>query len=393
MLHQACSISPPRLVLPDSIDTIDELEPYLQRAVEEAKPPGISVAVVNNEGTLYSKSFGYADPLLKKMATADTVYQWWSLTKLFTAVAVMQLQEDGLIDISDPVAQHLPYFKVKNGDGSSQSLTIEQLLSHSSGLGDIGISILGWIHYEDDPHISQTTLLKRELPNYDELKTSPGEEGRYSNLGYLVLAGLIEEVSGRSYETYIIEEILLPLGMVSTNFIYTHSMAPVEAMGSHPRDLFSFIASFLIDMDRAVKERSNSILWFNRVYSDQKGATGLIGSANDITKFMRAILNKGELDGVRILSEESIEQMQRPIIAISDSPIPSDEEFKFALSWFVGAENGERVLSHGGGGMAFVTMLKLFPDSGIGIVVIANSTYLGRDMGSGIVDLIGELEF
>ncbi len=389
----ACAFSPPTLKLPRSIDSVGEIEPYLARAVEVNQPPAITLAVLNSKKTLYSQSFGYTDIAAQKRASSKTVYQWWSLTKLFTAVAVMQLQERGLINIDDPVSKHLPYFRVRNLEDENQPITIRQLLSHSSGLGDVGMAILGWIHYEGDPHFSQTELLKRKLPDYNKLSVQPGEEGRYSNIGYLVLAGLIEEVSGKAYETYIIENILVPLKMEHTNFIYTDSMKTFEATGSHPRDILSYIAGLYVDMDKAVLDHSGGLLWFNRLYSDQKGATGLIGSAEDMTKFMRLMLNKGSLDGKRILSQESIEQMQQPIISVSEGLPAGLGNFDFGLSWFIGVSMGERILAHGGGGMAFVTMLRLYPDRDVGIIVFANSTYLGTTMGNEIVDLLGSVNW
>jgi len=391
--NSGCAIFPPQLELPDIINAINEIEPYLQKAVEKEQPPSITLAVVKGGVTQYSKSFGYADVPVKKKATDQTIYQWWSLTKLFTAVAILQLQEKGLINIDDPVSKHLSFFKVRNLKDENQPITIRQLLSHSSGLGDIGMSILGWIHYEGDPHINQTDFLKQKLPEYNELDIQPGREGRYSNFGYLVLAGLIEEVSGKSYESYIIENILKPLKMEHTNFIYTKSMKPFEASGSHPKDIVSYIVPFFIDTDKAIREESNGLLWFNRVYSDQKGATGLMGSAVDMVRFMKAILNNGKLDGVQILSQSSIEKMQQPIISVNESPAPDTNNFSFGLGWFIGDSNGEITLTHGGAGMAFVTMLRLYPEKNLGVVVFANSTYLGRSMGNDIVNLVGDIKW
>lgn len=392
LLH-SCAYLPPQLELPVKIEVIEELEPYLESAVADLQPPAISIGVVQGGVTRYANSFGTIDANATKRATKETVYQWWSLTKLFTAVAVLQLQEKGLININDPVNSHVRYFQVRNLQDSDQPITIRQLLSHSSGLGDVGISILGWIHFEGDPSFSQTEFLQQKLPEYNKLVVQPGEEGRYSNFGFLVLAGLIEEVSNISYEEYITTNILIPLGMEHTGFTYTEKMAPFEATGSHPRDLLSYVVPFYLDMDRAISEESNGILWFNRVYSDQKGATGLIGSTADMMKFMKALLNHGSLNGNRILTPASIAEMQKPVISVSESSAPDNEEFDFGLAWFIGQSDGERTLSHGGGGMAFVTMLKLYPERDLGVVVFSNSTYLGRFMGSNITKLIGSIDW
>jgi len=384
---------PPRLTLPKHIDTVNEIEPYLEQAVSKKSPPSIVLTVVGKDTTLYSKSFGYADSAQKIEVTDQTVYQWWSLTKLFTAIAILQLEEKGLLSIDDPVSNYLPFFKVSNLSDQTKPITIKQLLSHSSGLGDIGIPILGWIHFEDSPHISQTELLQQKFPRYSKLATQPGEEGNYSNLGYVVLAGIIEAVTGKSYESYIIENILEPLRMEHTNFVYTDSMLPFEAVGSHPKDFLSRIVPVYLNTKRAFKEESDGIIWFNRVYSDQKGSTGLIGSAEDMAKFIRAILNKGELDGARILSPSNIERMQTSIIPISSSPAGNSKNLDFGLAWFIDHSTGELTLTHGGAGMAFVTLLRLYPERNLGVVVFTNSTYLGRTMGLDIVNLIGSLKW
>jgi len=385
----ACSFAPPKLDLPDRIGMTADIDPYLLDATKKGFPPSISLAVISGGSVKYSKHFGYYDSSKLNRTTDDTVYQWWSLTKIFTSVAVMQLQEAGLLNINDPVKKHLPFFEVKNLDEGSNPITIKQLLSHSSGLGDIGMSILGWIHFEDDPKVNQTSFVKEKLPDYNKLEIQPGKEGRYSNFGYLVLAGLIESVSGHSYETYIVKNILTPLGMLNTNFVYTKAMGESEATGSHPKDALSYVVPFLIDTDKAIKEELDGRIWFNRVYSDQQGATGLIGSTADMIKFMKALLNNGILNGKRILSERSIAEMQRPIVAVNESPAPNSEGLEFGLGWFIGQSENGKELTHSGAGMGFVTTLKLYPEKGAGVIVFSNSTYLGRSMGHDIVNLVG----
>lgn len=393
VLVGGCAVLPPKLELPKSISSIEQLEPYLQRAVERQQPPGITLGVVGGDATMYVKSFGFADATLGRQATNDTVYQWWSLTKVFTAVAILQLEDKGVLDLDDSVSMHLPFFVARNRAGEIQVVTIRQLLSHSAGLGDIGMSILGWIHYEGDPALSQTELLEEKHAKYSVLEIQPGEEGRYSNFGYILLAGVIEAASGKSYESYVVENILRPLKMEHTDFIYTDSMTQFEATGSHPRDIVSYVVPIYIDTKRAVRESQNGVLWFNRVYSDQKGATGLIGSASDMLRFMRAMLRGGELDGIRILSQEDVARMQLPIVDVARSPAPDSKSLEFGLSWFVSRTDSGISLSHGGSGMAFVALLRLYPERDFGVLVAANSTYLGRSMGSEIIDLVASLQW
>lgn len=383
-----CAVLPPKLELPERATTMSEVEPYLRRAVERGEPPGLSVGVIKGGETVYSGSWGYADGPRGLLTTADTVYQWWSLTKLFTAVAILQLEERAKLRLDDPVSKHLPFL-----EGKIRDVTIRQLLSHGGGVDDIGMSILGWIHFEGDQPKTQTELIREKHAQYSKLVAAPGVEGRYSNFGYILLAGVVESVARVSYESFVTDSILRPLKMEHTGFTYTEAMRPFEAAGTHPRDLISYIVPIYIDTDRAVREKKDGILWFNRVYSDQKGSTGLIGSVSDLLRFMKALLRGGELNGKRILSSANIALMQKAIVEVKESPAPDNEGYSFGLAWFVSRDNGEVALTHGGAGMAFVTSLCLYPERELGIVVIANSTYLGRAMGLDLVDLLGRMRW
>lgn len=332
------------------------------------------------------------------------MHQWWSVTKIFTVVAVLQLAEDGKLGLDDPVTRHLPFATFRGKKGWDSAVTIRRLLGHASGLGDIGMSIIGWIHYDGDPHPNQTELLKAKLAKYDRLKTPPGREGRYSNFGYLMLAAVIEAAAGMPYEDYVRERILKPLGMTRTDFTYTPGMAEDEATGSHPRDAMSLVVPFFVDMDRLVRERKDGILWLNRVYSDQKGATGLIGPIEDLVRFAKMLLNDGVSpeNGARILSPESVALMQTPVAPVAGSRAARSRGSHFGLGWFIRrteSDAGEALtLTHGGAGMGFVAMLQLTRHPGdaandLAVIALANGTWLGKSMGLEIVEKVGALSW
>lgn len=388
----ACAIAPPKFELPEAVQDISDLEPYLKNAVAENQPPSVSIGVIKNNDVVYAKAFGHADALSELEATPDTVYQWWSLTKLFTAVAILQLQERELLSIDDPVAMHLPGFEVRGGHSENKTITIKQLLSHSSGLGDIGMKILGWVHFDEDPRPVQTELFYKHQENYNELENAPGEQGRYSNYGYFTLAALIESVTRQTYEKYIVDNIAIPLGMDSTNFIYTPKMEDNAAKGSHPPDVISKIVPLYLDTDRAIDEKRNGNLWFNNVYSDLKGSSGLIGSVNDLLKFIAIFLPGNENRDSAVLQKDSIRLMMTPVVDVVKSPAPIDN-LQFGLGWFIADDEGVRTYTHGGSGMAFVSMLNIYPDREMATVVMANSTYLGRTMGFDLSQRLGEIDW
>ena len=220
---------------PTSVESIEEFESYVERLVDSGEPPGVSVAVVKDGSLVYQRGFGYADGPNQMEATADTVHHWWSITKMFTTVGILQLAEKDLLDLNDPVSEHLAFFDVEYPQPDSPPITIRHLLTHTSGLPDLGGSdFISLIHYDGDPPYNQTEFLKDILPNYRQLVAEPGTEGRYTNVGTIVLSAVIEAVTGETYEGYIRDNILRPLGMDHTDFVYTEAMRDLEASGSHP---------------------------------------------------------------------------------------------------------------------------------------------------------------
>jgi CubicO group peptidase (beta-lactamase class C family) len=356
-----------------------ELEAYLDRLTSSGNPPGLSVVVVKDSEVVYSKAFGYADGPGSVRATPETIYHWWSMTKIPTAIAIMQLQEQGKMNLDDPVTKYLPWFNVKSQSGGHPSITIRHLLQHSSGLPDTVPAMIGWVHYNDQPY-NQTEIVKKYLPDFNTLKFEPGTQAVYSNFNYMVLGAVIEAVSGQSYESFIEEYILQPLGMSQTGFVYSPVMAEHEAAGTLPVvHLYTPLLPTLLDPKALVRERIGKLLWMNRFYIEATPSTGLIGPAPDVAKLMMMYLNGGELDGQLILQPESI--------SLLTETTPIDGR---GLGWYIGESNGERYLEHMGGGPGFATTMRIYPTSGIGIAILANGTDLNR---AGLADLLKNLNW
>ena len=162
------ALVPKPLKPPQEVSSLAELETYLDDLTghNPDSPPGLSLVVVKDGESVYQKGFGLADGPRNVQATADTVYNQWSMVKPITAVAVLQLHEQGLLDIDDPVADYLPFFEVQYPSESSETITIRHLLNHSSGLRNNVPEILGWIHFDGDPEWNQTELIQAKLPDY-----------------------------------------------------------------------------------------------------------------------------------------------------------------------------------------------------------------------------------
>jgi len=364
---------------PDQVGDVAELESYLNRLVKSGNPPGLSLVVVKDGGIVYNNAFGFADGPGSVKADTDTVYHWWSMTKIPTAVAIMQLRERGKLDLDEPVMEYLPWFDVTYSSDTSPVITIRHLLQHTSGLPDTIPAMIGWVHY-DDATRNQTEIVKEYLPEFKKLKFEPGEKAVYSNLNYMVLGAIIETVADQSYETYITENILEPLDMSQTGFVYTPSMADHEAFGTLPVvHFYTPLLPTLLDTSKLIRQRQGKLLWLNRVYIDATPSTGLIGPSTDVAKFMLAYLNRGSLNGNLLLDPESVS-------TLTETP-PIDGH---GLGWSVGKVNDVRYLEHAGGGPGFATIMRLYPERGMGIAILANGTDLDR---KGLMDLLTKVEW
>ncbi len=364
---------------PEQVDDVAELESYLNRLVASGNPPGLSLVVVKNGRIVYNNAFGFADGPGGVKAETNTVYHWWSMTKIPTAIAVMQLQEQGKLDLDDSVTDYLPWFEVTYPTPTSSGITIRNLLQHTSGLPDTVPAIIGWVHY-DDATRDQTEIVKKYLPAFNKLKFEPGEKAVYSNMNYMVLGAIIEGVSGQSYETYITRNVLEPMGMSQTGFVYTLSMADHEAFGTLPViHIFTPLLPTLLDTSALIRKREGKLLWLNRVYIDPSPSTGLIGPSTDVARLMMAYLNRGSLDGNRLLQPESISSMT------NTGPIDSR-----GLGWLVGRTGNVVFLEHAGGGPGFATIMRLYPEENLGIAILANGTDLDRE---GLMELLTKMEW
>ena len=394
------TLMPKPLKPPETVSSLAELESYLENLAghNPDSPSGLSLAVVKDGEIVYQKGFGMADGPKNIPATADTVYNTFSMVKSMTAAAIFQLQEQGLLNIDDPVADYLPFFEVQYPSESSEIVTIRHLLNHSSGLSNNMPEVIGWIHFDGDPEWNQTELITQKLPDYAELSYEPGSKGVYTNVGYMVLSAVIEAVSGQTYQQYMIDHIFKPLGMDQTSWTYDDALMDKEAAGSSPSvDFQAMMLPLLLDKDQidsVIREKVDGVVWFNRVYMDQKGPTGPISTVTDMVRFVMAFLNEGELDGQRILSEESVAMMTNESHVLpGNTPEAANykeyDQMYHGLGWYV-VKNHDFFIAHGGGGPGFAADMRLYPDRELGMVIIANGTYLPKHE---IFDLVASLDW
>jgi len=365
---------------PQHANNVTELEAYVNTLVEMSKPPGLSLVVVKDGKMVYNKSFGLADGPKGVPATPETVYQWGSMTKMTTAVAIMQLHERGTLNMDDPVTKHLPDFSVQYPSDSSEQITIRHLLNHSSGLGNPP-DILKFLHLEDEPFPSQVELTQRILADNNKLVFEPGMQGTYTNLGYTVLGAVVEAVAGQPHKDYVVENIFRPLKMEHTDFVYRDETRQHAAAGSQPNgSFFSVMLPLMVtDLDPLIRETVDGRMWFERGNADFSGAAGVMSPASDTARFVMAFMNGGELDGARILSPESVAMLTHEgHVESKGGPAAFYKGMVHGLGWWIWPD-GERlrIMHSGDVPLGFSAIMQLFPEERLGIIVQGNEWAYG----------------
>src|SRR2546429_3641049 len=340
-----------------------ELEPKIKEEVQQGRLPGFAIGVVKNGKLIYAKGFGVARLGGNAPVTSKSLFHMASVTKTFVATSVMQLVEKGKIDPDAPLIRYLTYFRLD--DERYKTITIRQLLSHTSGVPDT-------VTYNWDKPEYDAGALERFVRSIADQKLvlAPGEKFAYSNTGYEILGDVIAKVSGESFEDYVQHNILTPLGMKDSTLLVREA---------NPQLLTS---PHVMENNQVVVSK---IFPYNRAHSP---SSTLYSSIEDMSRWAIANLNHGELDGKRILKPETIDSMWRPVVdALS---------MKEGISWFTTEKQGHRLVLHSGGAVGFDSLVVLAPEDGVAIIAMSNfaasdKTYV-NDFVSGAMRIMLGLE-
>jgi CubicO group peptidase (beta-lactamase class C family) len=309
--------------------TEQEMETFLQAHLATGNFIG-SVLVARGDEVLQSGGYGMANLEHDVPNTPQTVFRLASLTKQFTAAAILQLQERGLLDVNDTIARHLPDYP------HGEEITIHQLLNHTSGIPD----------YEYFPDIEgtirQTVSFNDLIATFSNmpLEFAPGSQYKYSNSGYAVLTRIIEESSGQPYAGYLAEHIFRPLGLDSTGYDDSGAILPHRAEGYVLAGEVYRNANF-IDM------------------SNLAGAGGLYSTVLDLYKWDRALYS-GD-----VLGESSREAYFTPTADVG-------EGMGYAYGWGVFEISGRKYTLHGGDMSGFSTFAIRYRDEELYVAVLSN---------------------
>jgi CubicO group peptidase (beta-lactamase class C family) len=286
---------------------------WMQRLVDDGKLPGVSVLVARRGHIVYEGARGMADIGLARPMRRDTIVRIYSMTKPLTSVAIMMLYEEGYFQLDDPISRFLPYFqhmRVFSGGArgkistvpAAREITFRDLLTHTSGLtyGFIASTLVDAEYRANgiDFQTAQTSLGELvERAAALSLLSQPGAEWNYS-IATDVLGHLVAVISGQSFERFLHDRVIQPLGMADTGFFVPQANAARFSANYQPGH-----NGALEQIDGATESR---YLAPRELCS---GGGGLVSTAPDYLRFCQMMLNKGEYEGVRLLGRKTVELM------------------------------------------------------------------------------------
>lgn len=343
-------------------------EAYTLGLVREHKTPGLVVMAAQNGVVTYARGFGYADVERGTAAGVDTAFGVASVTKSFTAAAIMRLQDVGRLSASDPVVWYLPEFRVPGGDATK--ITIHHLLTHTAGLPPLPSR---WYAFARsalvDPEgetppvpvdarhpIDTPEDLMAYLGEIDWAPLGPpGAQFSYSNEGYVLLGAIAARVSGQPYTRYVIDEILEPAGLRHTTFGPRPDSTP-------PGMATPYIARTRNGQREVVPARS---WWYSEVWLP---AGGICSTAADLIRYLELYRTGGRIGREWILSEASVAAMVSPHVEVWPG---LGYAYGYGLS-MLRDYRGTALLEHDGGSRSISAHVAVVPARGLAVVALAN---------------------
>jgi len=343
-----------------------ELERFIEGEIASQTPPSASVAVLYGDRVVYEKSFGANDAPRRHPTTPQSIYNLYSLSKIVTATAVMQLVESGRVELDAPVSRYFPRF-VTRYDGAERPVTVKELLMHASGVTDRSGD---YRHMFDDARYAWMQEQGETGAAVYDLAYEPGSEARYSNTEYIILGYLIEKITGLSFEEAIRSMVLERAGMERAGFgDVADGFAPEdEVFGT--LGFFSWMgqAMRLMIGDAEKDHYEGTILWLKRTSVAWSAAGGLKGSLRDMERFLQATHE------LKLYGEATYERILFTPPVKVDTMFSKFDAVNFGIGWYHLEQDGEPFYQHQGIGPGFRTIMRMYPGHGLSLVVLTNQT-------------------
>lgn len=308
---------------------------YIESKMDEFDIPGVSIALIRSSSVLWQNAYGLADREGDIRMTPDTVCRVQSISKSVTALGIMKLVEEGILDLDASVNQYVSTISLP---AQMKSVTLRQLLTHTSGLE------LGNVMDIYSPMESRPTLQE----NLEKEISIKGEAGvfSYSNVGFNLLELIIQEVTGRDFAEYMENEVLVPLGMENSTFEWNLNLNIPMGYGLRGKPVPPYVYP-------------------------EKASGGLYATAGDIASFAIAGMHGPEA-GAGIIKAESVLAMHEPNVKVRGLYGLAFDSY--GLGYFLEeSDSGVVSVSHGGQGTGIMTHMQYYPESGDGIVILTNS--------------------
>ena len=329
---------------PDVVGNIKLLEAWIESKMAYRGLPGMSVGVIYENKVIWARGFGYSNLEKKTPATPATIYRMASVSKTFTATAIMQLRDAGKLNLDDPVAKYLPWFKVKSEFKDAPVITIRHLLTHTSGLPRESA-----FPYWTDNNFPTAEQVKTMLPNQEAVFASE-TKWKYSNLAMALAGEIVAAVSGEPYDVCVRKHLLEPLGMSSSTILFPTA--------DHER--------LAVAYGRRMPDGKPAL----RPEIDTKGiapAAGLSSTVEDLARYVAFHLSDGNVGGKSLLKNSMLREMQRV------HWLQPDWKNGWGIGFDISRIGDRTTVGHGGALAGFRTEIAFSPEEKIGVIVLTNA--------------------
>lgn len=345
------------------MERFETFEREAKQLMQAYRVPGCIAALAKDGKIIYQRSFGHRDKERQLEVDEDTVFGLASLTKSFTCAAIMKLQEEGKLSINDPAVKYLPEFQVRDKD-RLQEMTIAEFMTHTSGLPPLPSLDLAMVRKRNQELSDHADIPKEadQIRTYEQLMkfisdekadlvSKPGDLFSYSNDAYSLLGAIIERVSGISYESFVLQNIIQPCGMEQTHFL-------IEDYDGYEN------VTTCYEVNEETEEIYVAEDWWD---APPMRATGFLKSTvKDMMNYARLYLHKGSVNGKRILSEKSICDMLYPHVKM-------DPEKMYGYGFAVTEDyHGTVMIDHGGSLQSISSKFAILPEEGLSVIVLTN---------------------
>lgn len=335
---------------------MENIKRILDNEVQKGKAPSAHYVFFNKDRILFEYATGYANLKTRMKTDVNTTFNAYSITKTFTALAILQLAERELISLDESVRKYLPASEI------SEKVTVRHLLTHTAGLANP--LPLNWIHLASEHKtFSRNAFFKPILLKYHKSASVPGAKFKYTNLGYIILGQLIEAVTGNRYEDYIKVNIIDKLSL-EPDFLGFEIPHPVlHATGYHnKRSLSMMLLGLLLNKSKYMDAPVGKWKPFKEIYLNGAPYGGLIGNIRGFVKYGQELLK----DDNTLISKELKQFL------FTENKTNDSKPTGMCLSWFKGKVAGYDYYTHAGGGGGYYGELRLYPDVKLGSFIIFN---------------------